>query len=308
MGELNRVESEALADAVGAIRHLSRGAASNILHIGHHLLNAKKVLGAARFPGWVGEHFAWTMGHVRAMIRVAAVFAAVPRTTLDRFDPTALCLLADRSTPPAARESAIAAADNGTRITHQSARELVRLARPSPAQKPPRKLKDSATASAGVEERPEERLAWAALEQMAARATVRLGRVPDTDEDDPVARPWSVHVYRDGGEPDVFVCKDSLASAVTLAAGVQPEITCKNCNWTGPAFHGFSRKAGTPLGRSFNCRRCETWRVGAMKKVNRGTAKAGELPDLPPSRRQTPDTPKGSPATPTGVRRKPKGG
>lgn len=297
-----------LTETVGAVRLLSRHVATDILTIGRHLLNARAVLGKG-FPRWIEQHFAFGLRDVARMIRVAAVFAAVPKPTLDRFDPTALYALAERSAPPAVRAAALEAAEQGRKVTVVAARAMIAAARGTAGQAGRKTGRDEAADRHQAEDDTINKLAWEALNKLTEGASVRVGRLPDAEEDDDTARPWVVHVYPDGGDPPVPVAsKDSLASALTLAAGLQPARACKECGWTGPVFDGYSRKQGNPLGRSFNCRKCETRRVGDSKKVRRGTATEDELRDRPSVPRPAGGPDFDSPAAPPAGTRTPPAG
>lgn len=292
-----------LSETVGAVRLLSRNTAANILLIGHHLLNARQVVGRSAFPRWVGEQFGFSLGDVRRFMRVAQTFASVPKPALERIDPTALYVLADRGAPPAVRTACLEAAGRGQRVTVVGVRSLITAARGT-IERPKRGPRADASADRMVaEDDTTSRLVLDALTTLTDGGTVRLGRLPDEEEEDDTARPWVCHVYKDGLPPGPpVVSKDSLASALTLAAGNQPRRACKECGWEGPVFDGFSRKAGNPLGRSFNCRKCETRRVGDAKKLKRGTDTAG----TPPVRRPPPDERWHSPAGPPAERRSPR--
>lgn len=308
MTDLKPDERRKLAEAAGAIKFLCKNAAADILRIGGHLLAAKTVLGTKRFPDWCRDTFAWGMADVARMIAVARAFAGVPKDALDGFDPTALYALSAPSAPPAARHAAIEAVRDGRRVSAAAARELIAAARGTvrPADeprtpRPERAVRDDDTL---------ERLAYPALVALTAGgAGVLVRQLDDAEEDDPTARPWRCQVFRpDGTTAPPVVSKDSLASAITLAAGTQPDRECKGCGAVAPVFDGFSRKAGYPLGRSFFCRRCEVRRVGDKKKLARGTATQEEL-DATPVRRHPADAgPKGSPATPPAARREPPAG
>jgi hypothetical protein len=313
----SRLPAKSLPEIVGAVRLLARGAAVNVLHIGSHLLDARRLLGP-RFAPWVTEQFGWTPAAAVRMMRVAAAFQGV--RLVDRFEAGALYALSAPGAPPEARRSAVAAAAQGEKVTAQAARSLIAAARPAARPAPqagkarPGKERIDPDDRPQAEDRTLELLAWAAVESLvAAGASVRVGRLGTLDDDDPAGRPYSCHVYRDGAEPVVTHSKDSAASAVTLAAGTQPRRTCKACGDTHPVFDGFSRKQGNPLGRSHNCRRCETFRVGESKKLKRGTWKEGDAdptrPPSAPSRRPAGgERPSDSPAGPPGERRTPPGG
>lgn len=293
-----------LAETVTVIGSLAHDTAVNILRIGQHLLDARRVLGRD-FPAWSQKHFAWTLRDIRRFIRVAQTFAAVPPAALERCDPTALYLLAERSTPPAVRDTCLEAASAGTRVTTATVRAYTALRKPVVVcRKPTRVIEKQGQIETFTGDGAIDRLGWAALSELCENGTVTICRVPDDEESDDAARPWVVRFARDGKPAVPSVSKDSLASALTLAAGTQPERDCRECGTRGPLFDAFSRKQGNPMGRSFNCRRCETKRVGDAKKQKRGTATD---PSSPPSegRHPKPFGPKGSPAGPPAGRRVP---
>lgn len=296
-----------LAPTAGAVRLLARETAANILRMGHHLLNARHLLGP-QFPAWVRTQFAWTPHDIARMIRVAQAFAAVPTTTLDRMDATALCLLAERNAPPGARTAALEAAAAGRTVTVAHAHALVAAARGTVRPTAVPKLAEGIDRRQSHEHDPSVPLGWKAIEQLAELGGVRVSRVPDWDEGDDAARPWCVRFTPAVGEPIDVVSKDSLAAALTAAAGTQPTRGCNLCGRIAPAFDGYSRKPGNPLGRSFTCRRCETKRVGDAKKIKRGTSPVADQNRPATGRTPADGATKGSPASPPAARRDPPAG
>ncbi len=300
-----------LTEIAGAIKFLARNTGQNVLHIGSHLLNARRLLEDG-FGDWLDRQFGWTVPAAVRLMRVAVAFADTP---VDRFDPGALYALSAPTTPPQARQIAVAAAASGKRITAVHARDLIAASRPLPKKTKLVTRRESIDRDARpqAEGHDLELMAWAEVERLVGEgATVRCSRQGALDDDDAAGRPYTCTVYRPGREPQVAHSKDSLASAVTLAAGTQPNRECKVCGKTYPVFDGFSRKTGNPLGRSLNCRKCETLRVGVGKKQQRGTWKEDVDPTAPPgppaARRPASDPPAGSPAAPPAERRTPPGG
>jgi hypothetical protein len=283
-----------LREAVAEIHRLTRQTAAAVVRIGRILIDVRRRLGHTRFANWIQAEFRWARSTVYRMTSVATAFADVPADSLARFDASALYLLAQTSTPETVRAAALETVAAGGRVGKTDARALIAAARP--ATKPPaggearfarltapcRGTRDHLPANEGITRAdrplPEDRTA----DLMAARAlvklteegyTVRLVKWVDPEApNDPQSTYWTCHLYSERQDgPTIFTAKESVFSAVTLAAGIQPERTCRRCGWTGPVYEGFSRKTGNPLDRSHNCRRCETERVGAEKKRQRGT-------------------------------------
>lgn len=110
------------------IKALMKRAASDIIEIGQKLIEVKArlgdTLGYGYFGKWLDAEFDWSADTAERFMSVARRFGNFPQIA-ESFAPSALYLLAARSTPEAARAEAIARAEEGEDITHATARSIV---------------------------------------------------------------------------------------------------------------------------------------------------------------------------------------
>lgn len=138
--ELPPQDAEWLADKADKIRGYARLSALGALKIGNHLLEVRARLddperlqgGGYRCPfwRWVDAEFAWPRHSVRAFMQAAEAFAPLLTSDLaDRFDASALYLLAAPDAPPAARAHALDLASAGQTVTNKTARAILHTVR-----------------------------------------------------------------------------------------------------------------------------------------------------------------------------------
>lgn len=106
----------------GEIKVLMKQTVQGILAIGLKLLEVKHKLKHGKFGDWLAAEFEWSQDTASNFMRVAERFGNNPK--ISEFAPSALYLLAARSTPELARVEAIARASAGEQITHKTAKAL----------------------------------------------------------------------------------------------------------------------------------------------------------------------------------------
>jgi hypothetical protein len=107
-----------LEDHAQAIRTLGKRVIADIIEIGRHLAEARKLCGHGQWLPWLEREFAWaddTAGRFRSIYEMAK------SRNLRNLDlpVSALYLLAKSSTPPAVREEVLARAESGERVSHK---------------------------------------------------------------------------------------------------------------------------------------------------------------------------------------------
>lgn len=112
-----------IQEQTGEIRSLMRRTAQDIFEIGHKLLEVKAKLGHGRFGTWLAVEFDWTERTAQQFMNVARQFKNESFSDL-QLAPSALYLLAAPSTPPKARQEAIARAELGEIITYKTAKAI----------------------------------------------------------------------------------------------------------------------------------------------------------------------------------------
>lgn len=116
--DYNKVRSSLRArteEEAHAIRALLADTARNIVQIGLRLQWVREHIGRDHFQEWLRAEFDWSRSTAAKFMRAADVFADVE--FLDRFQPSALYILARHRVPESARQEALTRAQNGELIT-----------------------------------------------------------------------------------------------------------------------------------------------------------------------------------------------
>jgi protein gp37 len=113
-----------VTQAAADIRALLTRTAENIRTIGQKLQEVKAVLRHGQWEAWLRQEFDWSLSSAVKMMQVAEAFKSVNLTDL-RLDLSSLYLLAQPSTPLAARAEAVALAQDGAAIAVPRAKALI---------------------------------------------------------------------------------------------------------------------------------------------------------------------------------------
>ncbi len=113
-----------IQDETRAIKGLVVNTASNIIQIGLRLQLVRDCIGRSHFQQWLRQEFRWSQSIASNYMRAAAVFGDVD--CLDRFQPSALYVLARHKASGAARTEALTRARAGEVITKASAETIIR--------------------------------------------------------------------------------------------------------------------------------------------------------------------------------------
>ena len=99
----------------------------NLIAIGRHLIEARKLAAPGQWLSWLATEFDWSEASARNFMRIAAD----PQRVADlRLPVRSLYLLTAPSTPPAVRDAVVEKAKAGKVTTHRQVVETIRDARP----------------------------------------------------------------------------------------------------------------------------------------------------------------------------------
>ena len=135
----------ALAEHAEVIRAAGRATIENVLEIGHHLTDAKKICGHGNWLPWLKREFSWTEMTATRFMNVYALQGRSNKLLDLDLPVSSLYLLAAPSTPEAARQEVLQRAAEGEKITHKQVKQEITEAKeayrpppqsPSPAPRP----------------------------------------------------------------------------------------------------------------------------------------------------------------------------
>lgn len=271
------------------IRRLSARIAEDIIRIGGHLYAVRDSLDNG-FSAWIDLEFAFGRSTAYKMIQT---FEAFDGQDVANFDQTALYVLAEPRVPKEIRQLAMLMAKS-ERITATLAREIVGARK----QPPPTNREVKAYAKLFPEDDDpddpgsnlvrDHRLLMATLKAVIQNSTmIVIQRVIDTDADDDkvksaaaaegqygkgredeqsLAVPVLLTVYRDGEKPQTFTSAESIEIMILRAGGVSPMQKCAGpCGETKELLVHFGKKANKGIGRCLRCKKCEAARVKKAK-------------------------------------------
>jgi hypothetical protein len=130
---LDSTTSTHLQHAASNLSDLGQRTAKNLWKMGHILADAQDRLAASNgtFVQWVKQEAGLSVGMAYRLINVYRRFD-ISKLETTSFAPSALYLLSEPSTPPAARQEAITRAERGEAISHATASQIVNSYRPDP--------------------------------------------------------------------------------------------------------------------------------------------------------------------------------
>lgn len=99
--------------------------AQDIWEIGQKLADVRSRLKHGQFESWLEAEFGWSRRTAYNFISVYETFQEHAKFAQISIDPSALYLLASRSTPQAIRDKFIQKAKSGNKVTHKDIREAV---------------------------------------------------------------------------------------------------------------------------------------------------------------------------------------
>jgi hypothetical protein len=132
-------ETRYLAEAAVEIRRLGKQTVANVIDIGRHLVEAKKIVGHGNWLPWLEREFGWHENTALNFMRVFDLSKTTPVVDLN-LPLKSLYLLAAPSTPEAARKEIIAHAEKGEKVKVEDVKGAIRATRPASKQ-PARRLK-----------------------------------------------------------------------------------------------------------------------------------------------------------------------
>jgi hypothetical protein len=122
-----------LAQHAEAIRAAGTPIISDVIEIGRHLVEAKKICGQGNWLAWLEEEFRWTNRTALNFMHVYEMASHSKRISNDLDLPlSSLYLLASPSTPEAVRHDVIERATSGEEFSHAEVKDIVTKAKPKP--------------------------------------------------------------------------------------------------------------------------------------------------------------------------------
>jgi len=266
---------------------LAYRSACDAVRIGTALADARRRLPHGQYESWVERELPFSLAAARRFRQVGAAFAAFQIAQFERFDESALYLLAQEKTPRAARDYAAELAGGGERITRAVALEI--LAAHKPCAEPTRcEVKAYEAGVKGVrgpETSPKEqegaekvserhRRLGAALELLLSGCRIlHISQIEDEDFPEPV---YSLSCFRadlPAGAADTRprnVVRRNLLHALDCANGREQEKRCPGCKKTKPVGE-FGCVATALDSMNRYCKVCERKRVKRAKTKARQT-------------------------------------
>lgn len=245
--------------------------ACDLVRLGQVLAEVRARVPRGTYVAWLADQTPFSTAHAYRLLAVADAFGAY-LSQIEKIEPCALYLLAQVSTPPAARELAVQAAGDGRRVTRALALEMLAAARPEPEptaaevrahERRAAGLKLEAKAQPAAGEGSPAWL-WTVFEELVANSRlVHVAKVDDPDDD----VLYTVTCHRELDTPVVAV-RRSLGDAVAAAAGREPVKVCPGCG-ADKAVGEFGFDATNADGRNRYCKVCERNRRSENRKKAR---------------------------------------
>lgn len=120
----------------GEIKERLRKVAEEIRAVGERLIEVRERIPGRQFTAWLAAEFEWSQTQAYRYISVAEQFRGADSSQIGKLSASALYALAAPSVPEEARQEALERAEQGERITHSTAQQIVAQHRPPPAPPP----------------------------------------------------------------------------------------------------------------------------------------------------------------------------
>lgn len=264
-------QREWLRKTTAEIKSSTKKVTYHYLDMCRKLREVRLRLSHGQWIGWVEAEFAWSLRTAQRFVQVAERFAEIfedPRQSalIDNFDPSSLYVLS-QSRP--ALDHALTIAQDGGRITHAVARNIVHAQRAEPdvSAGEMRKLAPLQPADRrpvevqNAPKPPAIQPAWAALVDMFDDiSAIHITRVEDED-----VTTYSATVYRENDRPRHAVRK-SIEDLIFAISGREPSKVCQGACGLALPLGEFTRDANRPDGRTNYCQKCERARIADSKR------------------------------------------
>jgi hypothetical protein len=261
-----------LQDVTHQIQGRVHAIGSEIVRVGVLLRQVRDKLPRGQFVAWVEEHFAFSVSHAYRLLHVGEAFLSHV-SQIEKFEPSALYVLADPRVPRSAREFAVEQASDGRRVTRRDAIEIIDAYKPVGVTTAEQRIIESARKCL-VNESPapaDSTASDAELGRLLREAVERFGmvhlsRAEEDDADDPA---FSVTAMG-GGQP-VKTAVGSLVQIMQDVLGCGPKKRCKRkkCPGGEQSLTCFAKDKSNPDGLSRYCRTCEKKRMKVIVNKRR---------------------------------------
>lgn len=130
------------------LHQLRRRHSQDVIEIGRLLVEAKAQLEHGEWLPWLQKEFAWSRTSAERFIRAHSKFGGSQIAQVGHFEPSTICLLAEKKTPPEAVKAVLDLAKDGAPVAHKEALRIVKDARadlkpPSKTHGAPAPLRDA---------------------------------------------------------------------------------------------------------------------------------------------------------------------
>lgn len=244
-----------------------------------------------KFERWVRTETPYSIAHVYRVMATARIFGETSQ--IERFDKSALYILAQESTPSEAREEACLLAETGVQITRALALELIADCEDVS----PRQLQKYETARAQIDRiridgrRHDQNAHTERLETLDTNQLAEVGkqlltladsvtllsfsRLEDAEDEEPHC---SITIIADGQTRTVAA--DDWIVAIAMAAGVEQRKFCPGCCEAGETLtiSMFGRDRTQAGGRMRYCSVCERKRKNDRQQERKRKRQVDEQP------------------------------
>lgn len=279
--------------------------ACDTVRIGAILNEVRKRVGHGRFLRWVEDALPFSNPTANRYRLIARTFAAYQSCQFDKFDLSALYVLAQaQGVPKEARDTAVSLAEQGQRITHALAKEIVASCKVtvtdrevSEYHKARAQLDRVAVTNpvSGKTEVIDPDAEKARLDARTARENEAVGallvkalglfaRVEwERDDDDPERPMYWLTGYADREIPRKEFAAD-VRVALEKLTGSERRKNCRGCCPAGPGLliSEFGRNDDEADGWMPRCRNCEKGRKREMRRAAKAKRAASAPPPPPP--------------------------
>jgi hypothetical protein len=125
------IDSPELLAHVAAIRSLGKQTIANVIEIGKHLTECKRIVGRGGWVPWLKREFAWFRQTADRFIQVFEASGKLPKLGKLNLPVSAIYLLAEKGTPEKVLKDIVDRASKGEKVKHDDVKAAVETAKPT---------------------------------------------------------------------------------------------------------------------------------------------------------------------------------
>lgn len=264
-GSLTGDNQQFIRETEQRLRSLVVNIASQAVETGIILAQARSRLPHGQFEAWAKSELPWSLSQTKRLCYVGEAFGG---RNVERFQPSALYLLAWPGVPPQAREYAFELVQDGAEISHESAKEILAMYRPAavPEGMPnfkPHPRDDPKREDLNAMKRDAD--SWRQFTRAMERyGTLHILSVEDAEFGDVTYQATGYPL--DMKEAMSSHVRRGLSELVAAMAGEEIKKFCKRCQLDLPRDR-FSSNVTSGDGKNIYCKACESLRAqGRVRK------------------------------------------